>query len=107
MESDKEILHKIVSERTDKIQSEALKNIEYIKENAEEELSRIAPDLMKQIKNFSVFKLLDVLDVIRDGGARARPFNPDSELNFDVTLFIEVVKDSPSIAWIKETNKRE
>lgn len=68
MESNKEVLSKIVSERADKIQSEALKQIKYIQENAEKELDRITPDLMKQIENFSVLKLLDVLDVIREGG---------------------------------------
>lgn len=68
METNKEVLSKIVSERADKIQAEALKDIEYLRERSEKELDQIIPDLMKQIENFSVFKLLDVLDVIRNGG---------------------------------------
>ena len=68
MEPDKEILSKIVSEQVDKIRSEALEQIKHIQEQSERELSRVVPDLMKQIENFSVFKLLDVLDVIRNGG---------------------------------------
>ncbi len=68
MESDKAVLSKIVSERADKIQSEALEQIKHIQERTETELDRIMPDLMKQIENFSKFKLLDVLDVLRNGG---------------------------------------
>lgn len=68
MESDKEVLNKIVSERVEKIQSEALDSIRHIRESSETQLNRIVPDLLKQIESFSVFKLLDVLDVIRNGG---------------------------------------
>lgn len=68
MESDKEVLNKIVSKRVEKIQSEALDSIRHIRESSETQLNRIVPDLLKQIENFSVFKLLDVLDVLRDGG---------------------------------------
>jgi len=67
MENEK-VLSKIVSERADTIQSEATERIKQIQERTEEELRRIVPDLLKQIENFSVFKLLDVLDVIRNGG---------------------------------------
>jgi len=68
MTSNEEVLSKIVSERTDKIQSKALEQIQHIQESTERELARIVPDLLKQIENFSVFKTLDVLDVIRNGG---------------------------------------
>ena len=68
METDREVLSKIVSERADKIQAEALKDIEFLRERSEKELDQIIPDLLKQVENFSVFKLLDVLDVIRNGG---------------------------------------
>ena len=66
MESDREVLSKIVSERADKIQSEATEQIKHIQENTERELERILPDLMKQIK--VGFKRFDVLEVIRNGG---------------------------------------
>lgn len=66
MKSDKEILSKIVSERADKIQSEALEQITHIQESRERELARIVPDLMKQIE--VGFKRLDVLDIMRNGG---------------------------------------
>ena len=66
MESDKEVLSKIVSERADKIQAEALEQIKNIQERTETELGRIMPDLMKQIE--VGFKKFDVLDVIRNGG---------------------------------------
>ena len=68
METDKEVLNKIVSERADKIHSEVMEQIKHIQERYEEELSRIVPELMNQIENFSTFKLLDVLDILRDGG---------------------------------------
>ena len=68
MKPDEEVLRKIVSERVDKIQANALEQIRHIQEDSEKELGRIVPDLLKQVENFSVFKLLDVLDVIRTGG---------------------------------------
>jgi len=68
MESDKEVLNRIVSERADKIQSEALEQIKRIQEHSEKELGRIVPDLVKQIEGFPSFKQLDVLDVLRGGG---------------------------------------
>ncbi len=36
-----------------------------------------------------------------------RPRSPHSELIFDVTLFVDVVKDSPTIAWTKEVSESE
>ena len=68
METDKEVLSKIVSERADKIQSEALEQIKHIQEDSENSLNRIVPDLMNMIESFSVFKMLDVLEMIRNGG---------------------------------------
>ena len=68
MESDKEGLNRIVSERADKIQVEAQEEIKHIQERTETELGRIVPDLVKQIEDFPTFKLLDVLNVLRDGG---------------------------------------
>lgn len=68
MESDKEVLSKIVSEQADKIQSEATEQIKRIQIDSKNRLSRVVPDLMKQIENFSVFKSLDVLEIIRNGG---------------------------------------
>ena len=68
VEVDKETLSNIVSERTDKIQSEATEQIKHIQEQTKRELERIVPELMKQIEGASVFKLLDVLEVIRNGG---------------------------------------
>ena len=68
MEADNAALNKIVSERADKIQSEAIAQIKHIQEASEKSLSCILPDLMNMIENFSAFKLLDVLDIIRNGG---------------------------------------
>ncbi len=68
MASNEEALSKIVSERSDKIQSKALEQITHIQESTERELARIVPDLLKQIETFSTLKMLDVLDVIRNGG---------------------------------------
>jgi len=68
MESRQEVLNKIVSERADKIQSEALEQIKGIQERSEKELSRVVPDLMKQIECFPAFKMLGVLEIIRNGG---------------------------------------
>ena len=68
METDKEVLSKIVSERADKIQSEATEQIKRIQIDSKNRLSRVVPDLMKQIEDFSLFKSLDVLDSLREGG---------------------------------------
>ena len=45
-----------------------MEQITHIQEHSEKELGGIVPDLVNQKENFSVFKLLDVLDVIRNGG---------------------------------------
>lgn len=68
MDPDEEDLNKIVSEQADKIQSEAIEQIKHIQEASEKSLNRIVPDLMNMIESFSVFKMLDVLDIIRNGG---------------------------------------
>ncbi len=68
MEVDKEVLNEIVSEQVEIIKSKALEQIKHIQEDSENSLNRIVPELMDMIKNFSVFKMLDVLDIIRNGG---------------------------------------
>ena len=68
MEVDKEVLNEIVSEQAEIIKSKALEQIKHIQEDSENSLNRIVPEMMDMIKNFSVFKMLDVLDIIRNGG---------------------------------------
>jgi len=63
-----EALREIVSKRVDKITSDATKEMTRIREGAEQELNRVVPDLTKQIEGFPKFKLLDILEILGNGG---------------------------------------